>query len=300
MTISRRDFFRLGGSAGVAVAMGNMLSQSLASAAAISGKQAGVLIDITKCVGCRKCEGACKAKNGLPADAANAAQPAKLSATKFTYVDKLTVTTATVNKGTRTIKRQCMHCLEPACASACPVAALYKVPDGPVIYRAERCLGCRYCMVACPFDVPKYEWESTSPVIRKCQGCFDLTACGDSPACCSACPTGALKYGVRDDLLVEAKQRIKDNPTKYVNHVYGENEVGGTAVLYLADVPFEKLGLRTDLPTQALPHYTDAAMSKIPGLVMGLAVVLGSATVLSGRQGSGEKPAERALDEEGK
>ena len=146
----------------------------------------------------------------------------------------------------RYVKRQCMHCVAPACASACPVQAMVKLPTGPVTYDASRCMGCRYCMIGCPFDIPKYEYESNMPRVRKCTFCAKRQAEGKRPACAEVCPSGALLFGKRSELIEVAKTRIYQNPDRYVHHVYGELEAGGTSWLYITDVPFEQIGL--------LPH----------------------------------------------
>jgi formate dehydrogenase iron-sulfur subunit len=136
-----------------------------------------------------------------------------------------------------------MHCIAPACASACPVRALDKQPGGPVIYRGERCMGCRYCMVACPFEIPKYQYDRLAPLVRKCTFCAQRQAEGKKPACAEVCPTGALMFGKRGSLLELAKGRVYRNPEKYAHRVYGEHEAGGTDWLYISDVPFETLAM---------------------------------------------------------
>ena len=161
--------------------------------------------------------------------------------------------------------------------SVCPVGALDKTASGPVIYRADRCIGCRYCMIACPFDIPKFEWNSgLTPVIGKCQFCARQRIFeGRSPGCVEACPTGALKFGKRNDLLFEAHAALRSHPEKYVNHVYGENEAGGTSWLYISDVPFESLGFKKDLPKYPFPSLTWEVVSRIPYVVVALTAILG-------------------------
>jgi formate dehydrogenase iron-sulfur subunit len=214
-----------------------------------------LLYDATLCIGCKQCEAACAKQNGLPYDDAVAAEE-KASDHKYTFV--MTV------GGDRFMRRLCMHCQDPSCASVCPVAALKKTPEGPVIYRQERCMGCRYCMVACPFGVPKYEWSKALPLVRKCTLCADRLSKGLPTACSEICPTGATKSGVRDELLTEARQRIQADPTKYVNHVFGATEVGGTSVLLLSSIPFEKFGFRPQYTEQPMPMLTYRVLSRIP------------------------------------
>lgn len=287
LELTRRELLRLFGAAAATLALGGPKTL-LRGEVSTSPDPVGLLIDTTRCVGCQSCQRACCRVNNLvpqtPVDIAEPPSPSKewLSAKVWTVVDYRVVKTPKAGQQTwRTVKRQCMHCLEPACASVCPVGAMYKTREGPVIYRSERCIGCRYCMIACPFDVPKFDWESGLPVIGKCHLCAPRLAAGLKPACVEACPTGALKFGRRADLIREAKARIKAMPGRYVDHIYGEHEVGGTSMLYLADVPFDELGFRTDLGSHPLPDLTWQVMSKIPLIVVGLATVLGGISMLS-------------------
>ena len=167
----------------------------------------------------------------------------------------------------RFAKRQCMHCLEPACATACPARALEKTRSGPVVYHADRCLGCRYCMMACPFEVPKYEYTSNTPRVRKCTFCAERQAKGLEPACTSVCPSGALTFGKREALLLEAKRRVYGQPDKYVPVVYGEHEAGGTSWMYIGDRTPEQLGLNTDIPDAPSSGLAQGALSVVPVVV---------------------------------
>ena len=216
-----------------------------------------LLYDATVCIGCKQCEQACADKNKLRYDDTVAAEQ-RQSDHKYTVV---------LTKDDKFMRRLCMNCQEPACASVCPVGALRKTAAGPVTYDADRCMGCRYCMVACPFGVPKYEWSKVLPKVQKCTMCADRVAAGQQTACADICPTGATKFGERDDLIQEAQQRIRDNPGKYVDHVYGINEVGGTSVLLLSSIPFEQFGYRTDLSKDPLPILTYRVLSRIPDFV---------------------------------
>ena len=216
-------------------------------------KNKAMLIDITMCIGCNSCQDACKTANSLPSG-----EEKSLSATAYTALEE--------HDGVY-VRRMCQHCMEPTCASVCPVGAFTKTPEGPVLYDENKCIGCRYCMQACPFQVPRYEWSSTYPRVQKCVLCHDRISKGLPTACSEACPTGATKFGDRDDLLREAAERIKADPTKYVNRIYGQQEVGGTSILYITSVPFEKLGFKTELQTAALPSLTWNALSKVPGIV---------------------------------
>jgi formate dehydrogenase iron-sulfur subunit len=216
-----------------------------------------LLYDATLCIGCKQCEQACAENNKLPYDDKVAAET-RQSDHKFTVV---------LAKDAKFMRRLCMNCNDPACVSVCPVAALRKTSAGPVIYEVSRCMGCRYCMLACPFGVPRYEWNSVNPKIQKCTMCADRVLAGKPTACTEACPTGATKFGERSELLAEAHQRIKANPGNYVDHIYGEEEIGGTSVLLLSSVPFEDFGYRTDFPHDPLPNRTFAVQSRIPDFV---------------------------------
>lgn len=192
-------------------------------------------------------------KNGLPET-----EEALLSATAYTAVQDI--------DGVY-VRHLCRHCESPACVSVCPVGAFEKTSAGSVVYDAEKCMGCRYCMLACPFQVPRYEWNQTAPKIQKCDLCQDRITEGLPPACVEVCPTGATIFGDRDEILREARRRIEENPNDYVHYIYGEKEVGGTSVFYLSAVPFGSLGFKEDLSEDALPTLTWEALSKIPRIV---------------------------------
>ncbi|MCC6590016.1 MAG: 4Fe-4S dicluster domain-containing protein [Bryobacterales bacterium] len=224
-----------------------------------------ILFDSTKCIGCRSCETACAEKWGNPYNDQIAAQE-KLSAQKLTTIQ---------TKGERYMRKLCMHCLEPACASACPVSALHKTAEGPVVYDAEKCIGCRYCMTACAFGVPSYEWDKRAPKIRKCNMCEERQSKGKPTACTEACPQAATLTGERDKIIAEAKKRVAENPAAYYQKVFGIEEVGGTSVIMLSAVPFEQMGLPPNLPTEALPAFTWRALSLVPSVVSIGSVLLG-------------------------
>ncbi len=159
-----------------------------------------------------------------------------------------------------------MHCDEPACASVCPVGAFKKTDEGPVIYDADRCIGCRFCMVACPFNVPKYEWSKAFPLVKKCTGCYERIKEGMKPACATTCPT-AISYGPRQEMLREAERRLAQHPDRYIKKVYGKDEAGGTSVIYLTSLPFEELGFKP-VTMRALPGYTWQALRLVPGIFL--------------------------------
>lgn len=275
MSLSRRDFLKMCGAGAAMLGMGATTAPSeltrSSNAAPISPKHsAGVLIDTTRCVGCKSCQQACKIANNLPTDD----RPVALSATTLTIVDFRNISTKVDQPDIKPVKRQCMHCEEPACVSVCPVGALEKKANGAVAYDADKCIGCRYCMVACPYGVPKYDWNSPNPKINKCaQGCM-ADGKRSVPACVQACPQKALYYGDRQELLTIARNLIANNPNKYINHIYGANEVGGTTMLYLSNTPFDQLGFRTDLPNEPLPNLTWAAQEKVPWLFASVMALL--------------------------
>ncbi|HXH28456.1 MAG TPA: 4Fe-4S dicluster domain-containing protein, partial [Candidatus Polarisedimenticolia bacterium] len=214
----------------------------------------GLLFDATRCIGCGACSAACKEQNDLP-------MPIEAVPTAYTW-------TVVQQRDGVNVRRLCMHCLTPTCVSVCPVGALSRRPEGPVVYDGGKCIGCRYCIMACPFGVPKYQWDRVTPVVGKCILCAGRVARGEATACASVCPTGATLFGERDDLVRQARERIAAEPDRYVDHIYGLEEAGGTAVLMLSGVPFESLGLKTDLPRQPLPLLTWQVLSKVPDFVL--------------------------------
>ena len=237
-----------------------------------------ILTDTTRCTGCERCVRACKAYNGLGEDVPRRwkARIDGLSSTRYTTLVR--------RPGNRFVRRQCRHCLEPACASACIVGALHKRADGPVVYDSTRCIGCRYCMMACPFEIPRYDWEKSVPYVRKCTFCQDRLAVGQQPECTRACPEQATIFGSRDELLEEAHRRVAQHPEKYVNKVFGESEVGGTSVLYVSDIPLDFLNARANLADQPLPELTWAALSKVPPIVLGVSGVMAGVWWITGRR----------------
>ena len=227
----------------------------------------GVLVDTTLCIGCRKCEEACNRRNHLPRTAESFSDRDVLRSFRrptenaFTVVNQFPGSPSPDQAGLPQTfaKVQCMHCLFPSCVSACIVGALTKSDDGAVVYNPRICIGCRYCQVACPFQVPAYEFnEPLKPRVRKCEFCTDREkGLGANPACAASCPTEALVFGRRAELVAMAKDRLKRRPDRYVNHIYGEAEVGGTSWLYLTGRPVEEIGL-LKLPETAPPRRTEA------------------------------------------
>jgi Fe-S-cluster-containing dehydrogenase component len=217
----------------------------------------GLLYDATLCIGCKSCVAACAQANDTPPD---------------TRRDNLHQAPSDLNDLTRNIiklykskdgstysfvKRQCMHCLDPSCAAGCPFQALSKDPNsGIVTWTPERCIGCRYCTITCPYHIPRFQWAGFNPRVTKCELCNHRLAQGLKPGCTSVCPTGAVIFGPRSVLLMEAKRRIQNSPGRYYQgRVYGETDNGGTQSLYLSHVPFEDLGL-PEIGPESVPAKT--------------------------------------------
>lgn len=240
-------------------------------------KNSGVLFDVTKCVGCGSCTVACKLWNDLDSPNGNAhGFEAELDANTWTTVTYHEATTTKGESVLRFAKHQCMHCLDPSCVSVCFAKAILVDPNtGAVVYDPKKCVGCRYCMIGCPYDVPKYEWDKTFPSIMKCQLCAEKVADNEKPACTSVCPTGALTFGDRDELLGEAHAIISQD-SKYINEVYGEKQGGGTRWLYISDVPFEQLGFPTNVPEKSIPATVHDYSKWKPGIFAGGLVVFGA------------------------
>ena len=272
MDIKRRNFFKILGVTGVALATGKKLVAQPQPAE--TPEFYGILYDAARCKGCCGCEIDCADAHGLPypEDVAELGVVRKTS-----EIQRTVINAKQTSKGTVFVKTQCMNCNDPACGTACLTQAMYKTKEGPVIWRGDKCMGCRYCMVSCPFDMPKFEYHSTNPVIQKCTMCYELIQQGEEPNCAYNCPNGALKFGTRRELLAEARKRIVENPDTYVDHIYGEHEAGGTGWLYLSPVPFEELGLKTDLQNSSYPALTKGFISSIapvdillPALLLGV------------------------------
>jgi formate dehydrogenase iron-sulfur subunit len=262
------------------------------------------LVDITRCIGCRACQVACKQWNDRPGEETQLdfnlgfQNPATLSAKTYTLITFHELPDEKAPGGLHYLftMRRCLHCLEPACASACPTTALARRSDGPVVYDADQCIGCRYCIWACPWGVPTAEWDSLAPKIQKCTHCADrsdqpvpLARNGQpltenesqqykesivTPACVKACPADCLRFGTRDEILAEAHNRIATNPEKYVDHIYGEKEAGGTSVLYLSSVPFEQIGFPS-VNKSSYPGLSALALHAVPPAVIAVGAFLG-------------------------
>jgi formate dehydrogenase iron-sulfur subunit len=254
-----------------------------------------ILVDITKCSGCERCVSACVKANNLNIDKANSDRATTkdgLSANRLLSIIK-------IDQG-RFARLSCMHCLEPSCVSACLVGGITKSPEGPVVYDPDKCIGCRYCMLACPFHIPRYEWDKTRPFVKKCVLCYDKLQQGEIPACVKECPNDALIFGERNDLLQYARKIIKTKNTKYLNHIWGEKEFGGTSVLYISDVDLSKMGWPKHA-TVAIPQLTEPLIEKTPfigvtvaGCLVGLNWIIKRRIELAGKNEESQNKSEKS------
>jgi Fe-S-cluster-containing dehydrogenase component len=275
MTVSRRSFLGWLGAVGLSATLGKPARAAKRHFEGYPGSF-GVLYDSVLCIGCRKCEEGCNIVNQLPPadrpfdDLEVLNEKRRTSPQTYMVINKYGKGT----KGPQYRRIGCNHCLEPACASSCFVNAYTKTKTGAVIYDASVCVGCRYCMIACPFNIPTFEYDKAlEPRIVKCTMCYPRLVEGKLPGCVVACPMEALAFGKRADLIKIARERIGRYPGRYVDHVYGEHEMGGTGWLYLSGVPFKELGMREDLGIIPAPELTAGALGSVP-MIAGLWPVL--------------------------
>lgn len=273
--ISRRRFLAASLAGGAACSL--TLTKNALGAANLEGYPdgMGVLVDLTRCIGCRSCEAACNKEQNLPApakpfddpsvfnDEYHVGQKRRPSEDAYTVVNRYDNT----NAGQPVYRKvQCNHCNEPTCLTSCFVNAYKKTKEGAVIYNDKVCVGCRTCMVACPFNIPAYSYSSVlDPMVKKCIFCHETRLKhGRPPACVEICPQEALTFGFRKDLLKIGHQRIQENPARYIDHIYGENEVGGTSWMYLSNVPFDQVGFDTTLGKEPVISNVKAFLGTVP------------------------------------
>jgi Fe-S-cluster-containing dehydrogenase component len=292
MVLDRRAALKLlatgvGGAAAAATAP--LKAHARAPAAAPEGA-ASMLFDTTLCIGCQACTVACRDANEIRYEETDGIY---FNAVDLSAGAKSVIKLTGAERRQTYMKMQCMHCVDPACVNACMFGAFQKRDHGVVTWKGEHCTGCRYCEIACPFDVPRFEWEAWNPRMVKCELCSHRLAEGGIPACVEVCPREAIIYGTREELLEEAHRRIAARPDRYLGHVYGEHEGGGTQVLYLSDIPFEELGLPV-LGTESLParvHRVQGTLYK--GFVLPLALYAVLGTVIARNRRKEKLDAER-------
>lgn len=269
MSIDRRNFFKTIGVAGITIAG---FQSAKANSPDDDGIEFhGVLYDSTQCVGCQECERACAKAHNLP----EPTEELQVGVIRKTSENQRSVVNCySTSKGDVFVRNQCMHCNEPACAAACLTQAMYKTKEGPVIWRGEKCMGCRYCMVSCPFNVPKFEYHSANPKIVKCDMCYERIIKGEKPVCAETCQAGALFYGTRRELIAEARRRIAASPADYLGEIYGEHVAGGTANVYLSPVDFNEIGLNTKLQNESYPALSKGFLYTVPSVFVLLPTLL--------------------------
>ena len=300
MNLSRRDLLKIGGTTAAFIALGgNALGSEDFSG---NSERLGMLSDTTKCIGCRRCEKACNKSNKLPTSIKSfedtsvfdeERKPYVVDVQSYTVVNKYNVDGKIVFR-----KAQCMHCDEPACATACPVGALKKSKEGAVTWNQKVCIGCRYCMVACPFHIPAFEYSSAfDPKIQKCFMCYERIKDGIIPACAEACPVEAITFGKKSELLKAAKLRIWSNPDKYLDHVYGEYEAGGTCWMYISDTDFSKLGFPEGVGTTSYPKLTKDFLSMVNLTLISLPALLGGFYIACHKKDEEKKEESQQINE---
>ncbi len=349
MSINRRGFLKglaQGGAAAGAIGVGDVLGNPAraqgfdrAAKPRLPGA-VGLLYDSTLCVGCKACVAGCKEANGMPPEISADQRgwnegtwdsPKDLSARTLNiikvYRDGDMAEKDREENGFAFIKRQCLHCVDPSCVSCCPVSAMIKDPvTGIVRNDPDRCIGCRYCVFACPFQVPKYEFDQAFGKIRKCELCRHRLAEGKLPGCVEACPTGATLFGNVEDLRTEAHRRIGLKPgdsytyprgdlsekigpampphekivtAQYNQDIYGEKVLGGTQALVLSAVPFKKLGLPYgNVPDHAYATETEGVQQFIYKGMIAPAAVLSGLILLARRNFDQHHPPEEHEEHE--
>lgn len=223
----------------------------------------GFLIDASRCIDCRACLVACSVENNVP-----------MKSTRI-WIKDSTVTGEFPDLEHYTAPFHCMHCIDPSCVSACTVGALEKNADGIITYDDEVCIGCRYCMYACPFEVPHFQWDQRFALITKCDFCVTRLGEGQTePACAATCPTDAIQFGGQQEMRALAHERIKSEPGRYVDHIFGEHENGGTSTFYISPIPFEQLGFPSIETTESPAHFNRVATEEGTPIIAG-SVALG-------------------------
>lgn len=240
----------------------------------------GFLIDASRCIDCRACLVACSVENNVP-----------MTNTRI-WIKDTGITGRFPDLSRFTAPYHCMHCIDPSCVSACTVGALQQNQDGIVVYDVDRCIGCRYCMYACPFEIPNFEWDQRLSLIVKCDLCVARLEEGGQPACAATCPTQAIQFGRREEMLELAHERILNNAGHFINHVYGESENGGTCTFYISPVPFEQLGLPTTVATRSPAYFNRLVTHGTPAVAAGVAIGMSGIYLAIKRQAEDNAAAE--------
>jgi Fe-S-cluster-containing dehydrogenase component len=261
MGLDRRGFLRTLGVVGATLAVGKASGAGTEQPGDVEFR--GILYDATRCLGCGACERLCARSHGLP----EPTEKPRIGVLRKTNEDRRTVVNCyNTSKGEVFVKNQCMHCTQPACVAACLTQAMCKTKEGPVIWRGDKCMGCRYCMVSCPFDVPKFEYHSPNPMIVKCDMCYHKVKRGAVPACAAGCPGDALTFGTRRELLEDARQRICEFPKDYEPQVYGEHVAGGTCFMYLLPVQPKEVGFDPVISNSSYPALSKGFLYSVPSV----------------------------------
>jgi Fe-S-cluster-containing dehydrogenase component len=289
--MKRRDFLKGCMICGTASSLG--ISKKAWGSGSFEGypEGMGVLVDLTRCIGCRSCEAACNKEQQLPEpivpfdDQSVFKEKRRPSEEAYTVVNRYEQKDGPVFR-----KIQCNHCNEPACLTSCFVNAYTKTKEGAVIYNSKVCVGCRNCMIACPFNVPAYSYSSAfNPIVKKCIFCHETRLkVGKPPACVEICPQEALTFGHRKDLIKIGHERIKETPDKYVDHIYGEKEVGGTGWLYLSGVPFEQVGFDNTLGNEPIISNVKEFLGTVPMVLAIWPALFTGFHLLSRKKGHGD------------
>ncbi|MGQ7868118.1 4Fe-4S dicluster domain-containing protein [Sunxiuqinia sp. sy24] len=262
MTIDRRKFFKSIAITGMTIIGVNASGSPKAKSDNEDTEFHGILYDSSICIGCQACEKACAKAHDLPEPTD---KPEVGVLRKTSENQRCVLNSYETSQGEVYVRNQCMHCNEPACTAACLTQAMYKTKEGPVIWREDKCMGCRYCMISCPFDVPKFEYGSNNPKIQKCDMCYDRIIKGEKPVCVETCGD-ALFFGTRRELVAEARRRIAEIPELYIDSIYGEKVAGGTGYLYLAPVTADELGFDTRIQKSSYPALTKGFLYSVPSV----------------------------------
>jgi formate dehydrogenase iron-sulfur subunit len=255
--MDRRRFLKLVAGAPIAAALGSV---TVANADTL---RYGKLVDAIRCIGCKRCMSACKRWNNqrVERDELVTDRDTHLTANNYTVVN---LRTDTKNRAKRYyVQWSCQHCIEPACVGVCPVTAIKKLANGPVVINEKKCVGCRYCFQACPWKVPQFDFEKR--VTRKCHLCYNRTLLNyQKPACVAACPVGALAFDYKHEIILEAHRRVER--LKRPSYIMGLSEAGGTDLITILPAKPKDLGLIV-APKKVINHNLDKIRITASGIL---------------------------------